>query len=64
MDDICDIVMELENVIRELESIENSLRYDFKGIYSNGCANIISEKIECFYSAKNKLNNIDRSRKD
>ena len=64
MDELDDIIGELNNVIRELESIEESMRNDFKGIYSGRAADVISSKIGKLYTAKARLSNVDRSRKD
>ena len=64
MDEVSMVIQELSSIISELEDIRNCLNSNFKGIYTERIASHLDWKIEKLYTAKNKLNNIDRSAVD
>jgi len=54
------IKQELGNIISELESIESGIRYDFKGIGNDICANRLRSVLEDrLYKARSTLRNMD-----
>jgi len=53
------IIQELSSIIKELEEISQGVRYDFKNIGSEKCADCIDRVLSKYYTAKQKLNNID-----
>lgn len=64
MDEVSSIIQELSNIINELEGIESDLRTKFKGINTEKCAEAVRSKINQYYTAKSKLQTIDRSQVD
>lgn len=53
------IIRELGSIISELEDISCGVRYDFKNIGSEKCANCIDNVVSNYYTVRRKLNNID-----
>ena len=53
------IISELNSIISELESISNGVRSDFVGIGNQRCADCIDGVVSNYYTARNKLNNLD-----
>lgn len=64
MDEVSAVLQELNSIIREMEEIESSLRSNFEGIYTNKAADAINQKLQQFYTARSKLQTIDRSKVD
>lgn len=52
---------ELKSIIRELETLENRIRNDFKNVGNVQCANSIHSVIEKYRSALSTLNSVDAS---
>ena len=62
MDEVTSIINELSSIISELSDIENSLRSNFRGIFTEQkIAAAISDKIGALSTAKSRLQTIDRS---
>ena len=61
MDEVNSIIQELNSIIIELENIESDLRSEFKGIYTEKCADAVEVKICHFRKALSKLRSIDTS---
>lgn len=55
------IIRELNSIITELEDISHGVRYDFKNIGSEKCADCIDRVLNKYYTARTKLNNMDTS---
>ena len=55
---------ELRSIIRELESIENGVRNDFKNVGNDKCADSIHSVIVKYRSALNTLNSVSPSHID
>ena len=55
---------ELYNIIRELESIEDGVRRDFKNVGNDKCANYIHTVIEKYYAAYSTLCSVSPSHID
>ena len=53
------IIRELNSIITELEDISRGVRYDFKNIGSEKCANCIDNVLSNYYTVRRKLNNLD-----
>lgn len=55
------IIRELNSIITELEDISHGVRYDFKNIGSEKCADCIDMVLSNYYTVRRKLNNMDTS---
>lgn len=55
------IIRELNSIITELEDISHDVRYDFKNIGNDKCADCIDKVLSNYYSVRRKLNNLDTS---
>lgn len=55
------IIGELNSIIGELEGISRGVRYDFKNIGSEKCADCIDIVIKNYKSVRSKLYNLDTS---
>ena len=55
------IIRELNSIITELEDISHGVRYDFKNIGSEKCADCIDKVLSNYYTVRRKLNNMDTS---
>lgn len=55
------IIRELNSIISELEDISRGVRYDFKNIGSEKCADCIDRVLNKYYTARQRLNNMDTS---
>ena len=55
------IKRELNQIITELESISNGVRYHFQGIGNEKCANCLDNVLNRYYTVRRKLNNLDTS---
>jgi len=56
------VIRELNSIIRELEDISRGVRYDFKNIGSEKCADCIDKVLSNYYTVRRKLNNVDTSK--
>lgn len=52
---------ELNSIIRELNEISTNVRYNFKGIGSEKCADCIGLAVRQFNCAQGKLNSLNTS---
>lgn len=55
------IIRELNSIINELEDISRGVRYDFKNIGNDKCADCIDKVLSNYYTVRRKLNNMDTS---
>lgn len=55
------IIRELNSIITEMEDISRGVRYDFKNIGSEKCADCIDKVLSNYYTVRRKLNNMDNS---
>lgn len=53
------IIAELNSIIRELEDISYGVRYNFKNVGNDKCADCIDRVLTKYRTARNKLNNLD-----
>ncbi|MBQ7016708.1 MAG: hypothetical protein IJN10_07135 [Firmicutes bacterium] len=53
---------ELQSIINELVSIEEGVRYDFKGIGQQHCADCLDTIISKYRYVLRQLNNVDTNR--
>ncbi len=53
------IIRELNSIIAELEDISYGVRYGFKNIGNDKCADCIDKVLENYYTVRRKLNNMD-----
>ena len=53
---------ELQSIINELVAIEDGVRYDFKGIGQNFCADSLDTIINKYRYVLKRLNNVDTNR--
>ena len=56
------IIRELNSIIHEMEDISRGVRYDFKNIGSEKCADCIDKVLSNYYVVRKKLNNVDTSK--
>lgn len=53
---------ELASIIRELQSIEDGIRYDFIGIGQEKCADCVGRVVEKYQSVQRRLNQVNMNR--
>lgn len=56
------IKIELDGVIREIESIASSIRTEYSGIGNDLCADSLTKVAQWYRKAKKQLNDIDTSK--
>lgn len=62
LNELYSIKMELNSIIRELESVSYGVRRDFTGIGSNICADKVDNAIRQYRQVARLLNNIDTTK--
>jgi len=55
------IIRELNSIINEMESVSHDVRYNFKNIGNEKCADCIDRVLSNYYKVRRKLNNLDTS---